>query len=190
MELGLIAFTAAIVSNVCFSFGFGILNVIPHKKHTVFMLVSNFMLILESLICTTAYYLLYNYVFLPFDLVEIATFALMAIVLLVEFLSMQILRKTSKENYYHYEKNFLFVVHVVILAGLAITCNLALDIWHMLFYAGMQFVGMFVVNIIFYALNSRINNRTLPDQTRALAPQLVVMAVLALIGYLLQGIVV
>ncbi|MBQ9789977.1 MAG: hypothetical protein IJW24_00065 [Clostridia bacterium] len=189
MNLGIIAFTAAIVSNVCFSMGFGILNVIPHKKHTVFMLVSNLMVLVESLICTSLYYVLYNYVFLPFDLTELATFALVAIVLLTEFLGMQILRRASKENFYHYEKNFLFVVHVVILAGLAITCNLTLDFWHMLFYAGMQFAGMFAVNVIFYALNSRINNRTLPDQTRALAPQLVILAVLALIGFLAQGLI-
>ncbi len=188
MDLLQIMFVAGIVLNPCFVMGFGILNVIPHKKHTVFMLVSNLMVLVESVIVTALYWVLHNFVFLPFDITELGLFACMVLALLVEFLGMNILKAVTKENYFHYEKNFLFVVHVVILAGLALTANLTLDFWHLLFYSAMQFASVFVVNVIFYALNSRINNRTIPDQTRALAPQLALMSVLSLIGYLLTGI--
>ena len=190
MDMSLIAFSAIIVSNACFSMGFGMLDVIPHKKHTVFMLCSNFMILLESVVCTSLYYLVYNFLLVPFECTDLSMFLLTTMALLVVFLGMTILKKASKENYYHYEKNFLFVVHTVVLMGLALSCNLQLDYVYLLFYIAMQFLGMFAVNIIFFALNRRINNRTIPDQVRALSPQLVVMAVLALIGYLLTGLIV
>ena len=187
MSLSLIAFSAIVVSNVCYTLGFGILGVIPHKKHTEFMLCSNLMILLESIVCTALYYLLYTFVLAPLKVTEFALISVVIIALIVDLVAMLILKKVSKENYFHYEKNFMFVVHAIVIIGIALSCNLSLDFVYVLFYVGAQFLGLFVVNVIFYALNSRINNRTLPDHIRALSPQLVVMSVLSLIGYLLAG---
>ena len=187
MNLSLIALSAIVISNVCFSLGFGTLAIIPHKKHSVFMLTSSLMILIMSAICSSAYYFLYNYVFVPLDMAELALFALTIIVLLVNFIAQMILKNLAKEVYFHYEKNFTFVVHVVVVLGMALASNLSFEFPYYLFSIGMQFLGLFAVNIIFFALNSRINNKFLPEQTRALPPQLALMSVLSLIGYLVAG---
>ena len=79
MSLSLIAFSAIVVSNVCYTLGFGILGVIPHKKHTEFMLCSNLMILLESIVCTALYYLLYTFVLAPLKVTE---FALISVVII------------------------------------------------------------------------------------------------------------
>lgn len=189
MTLSSIALSATIVYNVCFYFGFGLLGVIPHKKHAFFMLVSNFMLLVMSIVCSALYYLLYNFVLVPLECKELSLFAMTVIVLLVDFVAMMVLKALSKENYYHYEKNFLFVVHAIVTLGMVFVSNVTAMFTEFLFSVVMQFVGLLVVNLLFFALNGRINNKFMPEHIRALPPQLILMAVLALVGFLLTGIV-
>jgi len=187
MNIGTLILSSVVANNAAFVNGFGLVGVIPHKKNTVFMLISNLMIMVMSIICSAAYYVFYNYVFIPLNLEELLLFAITLIVLLVDFIAMLILRSVGAEIYYHYEKNFTFVVHAIVVLGLALTANIALEFHVFMISVFMQFVGFFIVNVIFFALNSRINNRTLPDQVRALPPQLALMGVLALIGYLILG---
>lgn len=184
-----IIITSLLVLNPCFVMGFGMLGVIPHKKHLLFFLASSLIILLESIAVCMIYYLLYHYVFEALGVLELVPFALMIVVLLVDFAGMMLCKAISKDVYYHYEKNFMFVVHAVILLGLAFISNVAIPIEYYSFSIGIQFVGLFVVSLIFFAFNSRINNKTMKEQTRGIGPQFVLMAVLALVGYLILSLV-
>lgn len=190
MDLSLIALSAIVVSNVCSMMGFGFLAVIPHKKNFTFLLVSNLMILLLSVASSALYYLLYNFVFLPFECTELALFTTTVIVLLLDFAGLCLLKAFSKESYFHYEKNFMFVVHAVVVIGMLFASNVALDFLPYIFSIVMQFVGLFVVNIIFFALNHKINNKSMPEHIRALSPQLVILSVVALICFLVSGLVI
>jgi len=184
MNLSLIALSAIVISNVCGTLGFGMLGVIPHKKNFTFLLVSNFMILVLSLLTSMLYYVLYNFVFIPFECIELSLFTTTVIVLLFDFCGLCLLKLLSRESYYHYEKNFMFVVHAVVVIGMLFASNVALGFAEYIFSICMQFVGLFVVNLIFFALNHRINNKTMPEYIRALPPQLVIMSVISLICYL------
>lgn len=184
MDLSLVALSAVVISNVCATLGFGIVGVIPHKKHIIFMLASNMMILALSIISSMIYYVLYNFVLLPLACTELAIFITTIVVLLLDFAAMCILKAVSTDCYYHYEKNFMFVVHAVIVIGMLFASNITLDFATYMFSIGMQFVGLFIVNLVFFALNHKVNNRNLPEHVRALPPQLAIMSVLALICYL------
>lgn len=185
MSLSAIALSTVIVSNVCSGLGFGILGVIPHKKNVVFLLTSNMMILALSIVSSMLYFVLYNFVLLPFECTELAVFIMTTIVLLLDFVAMCILKAASAESYYHYEKNFMFVVHAVVVLGMIFASNLALDFATYIFSIGMQFIGLFVVNLLFFSLNHKVNNKMLPEHVRALPPQLAVMSVISLICYLI-----
>ena len=190
MELSLIALSATVISNVCFSLGFGTLGVIPHKKNAVFMLVSNLMILILSTIAGMLYYVLYNFVFVPLEITELAIFSGTIIVLLLDYIAMIILKKVSRESFYHYEKNFMFVIHAVVVLGMLFASNVALNFVTYLFSIAMQFLGFFVINVLFFAMNSRVNSKDMPEHIRALPPQLVLMSVFALMCYLITGLLV
>lgn len=189
MNFSLIALSAIVISNVCATLGFGMLGVIPHKKNFTFLLVSNFMILVLSLVSSMLYYVLYNFVFIPFECVELSLFTTTVIVLLFDFVALCVLKLLSHESYYHYEKNFMFVVHAVVVIGMLFASNTALGFVEYLFSICMQFVGLLVVNIIFFALNHKINNKSMPEHIRALPPQLAIMSVIALICYLVTFLV-
>ena len=184
MSISAIALSAIIISNVCANLGFGILGVIPHKKNVVFMLTSNMMILALSIVSSILYYVLYNFVLVPLGCVELAMFIMTTIVLLLNFAAMCILKSVSSESYYHYEKNFMFVVHTVVVLGMLFVSNLSFNFLTYIFSIGMQFIGLFAVNILFFSLNHKVNNRMLPEHVRALPPQLAIMSVLALVCYL------
>ena len=189
MNFSLIALSAIVISNVCATLGFGMLGVIPHKKNFTFLLVSNFMILVLSLLCSLLYYVLYNFVFIPFECTELALFTTTVIVLLFDFAALCLLKLLSRESYYHYEKNFMFVVHAVVVIGMLFASNTSLGLVEYIFSICMQFVGLLVVNLIFFALNHKINNKSMPEHIRALPPQLIIMSVLALICYLVTFLV-
>ena len=184
MVISTIALSAVVVSNVCASLGFGIVGVIPHKKNVVFMLASNMMILALSLVSSMLYYILYNFVLVPIGSTELSLFIMANIVLLLDFVAMCILKAVSIESFYHYEKNFMFVVHAVVVLGMVFASNVALNFVTYIFSIGMQFVGLFAVNILFFSLNHKVNNKVLPEHVRALPPQLAVMSVVSLICYL------
>jgi len=111
MELSLIALSATVISNVCFSLGFGTLGVIPHKKNAVFMLVSNLMILILSTIAGMLYYVLYNFVFVPLEITELAIFSGTIIVLLLDYIAMIILKKVSRESFYHYDSMSIYLAY-------------------------------------------------------------------------------
>ena len=184
-----IIITSLLVLNPCFVMGFGILGVIPHKKHLLFFLTSSLIILLESIVVCLAYYVIYNYVLAVLGALELIPFVMMIVVLLVDFGGMMLCKAISKDVYFHYEKNFMFVVHAIILLGLAFISDITLPMEYYSFSIGMQFIGLFIVSLIFFAFNSRINNRTIKEQTRGIGPQFVLMAVLARVGYLILGLV-
>ena len=190
MDISIVALSAIVVSNVCATLGFGVLGVIPHKKHLIFMLVSNMMILALSIVCSSLYYVLYNFVFVPLECVELSLFTTTILVLIFNFIAMCILKKASIECFYHYEKNFMFVVHTIVVIGMLFASNVTLDFSTYLFSIGMQFVGLFIVNLLFFTFNHRVNNKNMPEHIRSLPPQLAVMSVLAVVCYLVTYLVV
>ena len=189
MDFSLIALSAIVISNVCSMLGFGFLAVIPHKKNFTFLLVSNLMILVLSIVASAIYFVLYNFVFIPLECTELAVFTTTVIVLLLDFIGLCILKVVSKDSYYHYEKNFMFVVHAVVVIGMLFASNVSLDFASYIFSIAMQFVGLFIVNVLFFALNHRINNKSMPEHIRALPPQLAILSVIALICFLISGLI-
>lgn len=173
-------------SNVISGTGYAAISLQSEKRSFVFMLVSAFATICSAIIAGLAYSALKIYALDAFDISFLSLFAMMIIVVIVAYISRLIIKLASAEQYYLYEKSYQFAIECAVIISILLLINYNNSFLNVMFQLAMFCLGFLLVQVLFYPLYERLDNKRAFKAARNIPLMLYALAVLAMIAASIQ----
>lgn len=157
-EFALVAIAAIFSSNVVAVSGIGALSLQAEKRNFLYMLINSMCIIVSVIVAGLAYYLVHNYILVPAKATDLKLFVVVLFSVLLAFGSSALLKATSKETYFLYEKSYGMAIQTITTVGFLLLCDYAGTFLMTMFELSMFCVGFLLVQFIFWPLYERLDN--------------------------------
>ncbi len=157
-EFALLAINAIFMANVMTYFGYGVIGLQTDKKNFLYLIISCATTIMGVIIGGSIVFALVNYVLIPLDVIFLKTFIIVFISLIMSYLSRLLIKYTSKEAFYLYEKSYQFAAQTILLVGIMLVFDYSLSFLIGIFLVTMYCAGYILVQLLLYAIYDKLDN--------------------------------
>jgi len=182
-EFARIAILAIFSSNIIAVTGIGAISLQSEKRNFIFMLVSALCTTLPIIFSGLIYFVVENYILLPLNAEYLKLFVLAILVVVFSYLVRILLKKVSKEEFFLFEKTYGLPGQIAIGIGTLCLVDFANTFYIIMFELAMFSVGYLLIQIIFYALYERIDNRYTVKAARNVPLMLYSLSLISMVLY-------
>lgn len=182
-EFAQIAILAIFSSNIIAVTGIGAISLQSEKRNFIFMLVSSLCTMLPIIFSGLMYFVVENYILVPLDAEYLKLFILSLLIVVFSYLIRMTLKRVSKEEFFLYEKSYGFPLQIAVGIGTLCLVNFAQTFFIIMFELAMFSVGYLLIQIIFYALYERLDNKYTLKAARNVPLMLYALSLVSMILY-------
>lgn len=175
-----------LASNIVSGVGFGAITLQSEKRNFKFVLTTLLTTIITTVIVGLIYAVLNMYVFVPYNVEFIGVMTIAVLAVCFTYLSRYIVKVISVEQYYLYEKSYQFAIQTILTIGVLLLVNYDQSLVNVVYQLAMYCLGFLGVQLIFYPLYERLDNRKVLKPARNVPLMIYVLAVLAMIFSAIQ----
>ena len=185
-EFMLIAISAILSSNVVAVSGVSAISLQSEKRHFTFMIFTTFLSVLSIIICGVLYNVFEKYVLLPLEATYLKLFVVICLSYVCAFISRSIVKASSKECYFFYEKSYQLPTQTIVVVATLMLMDFGGKLLTNLFSLAMFSVGFILVQIIFYGLYERLDNVYTIKAARNVPVMLFTLSIVSMIFYVIS----
>ncbi len=179
-------FTLFVAENVLLTNGFGALALQRNKNNFWFILVNSLCVGLSIIAGAVLYNLIYRYILDPYNLEKLSILVIILLSGLLNFLSLELIKLTSKEMYYYYDSTYSFVINLALVIAILFLVNPASGIIDTLCYSGFTAVVYILTSLLFASIYKRLHNKKVSVVVRPVPITILTMAILTMIIYVIS----
>ena len=181
MSLTLIILNAIFLSNIVTCFGTGIVGLQSDKKSFVYLLISCASTIIGVLLGEMLIYVIVKYILLPLDVEFLKGYIIVLIALVMAYLSRIIIKYSSNEAYYLFEKGYQFAAQTILMVGIMMVTDLSQTFLNSFYVTAGYCAGYLLVQLLMFALYDKIDSRSNFKPARNVPILLYTMCILGII---------
>ena len=185
MDITMIVLNAIFFSNIISYLGCGIIGLQSDKKNFLYLLVSCASTIIGVILGEMLIYLVLNNILIPLKFEFLKMFVIILVALIMAYLSRIIIKYTSKESFYLFERSYQFAAQTVLMVGIMIVTDLSQTFLNSLYIVAAYCAGYLLVQLLMYALYDKIDSRNNFKPARNVP---VLLYTLSIIGIILTSI--
>lgn len=185
-EFASVALVAIFSSNVVAISGIGAISLQSEKRNFLYMLVSSMCIIVSVIIAGLAYFTVNEYILVPLNAEELKLFVVMLFCVLLAFASRAILKVSTKEIFFIYEKSYGLPIQTAVCIGTIVLVDFAQDFLMVMFELAMFCVGFLLVQLLFYAMYARLDNSYTLKPARNVPVMLYTLSIVSIILYAIR----
>ncbi len=186
-EFALVAIASIFSSNVVAVAGVGAVSLQAEKKNFFYMLVNTMCIVVSVIISGLAYYAVENYILLKANALELKLVVLVIFAVLLSFASSAVLKATSKELYFLYEKSYGLAVQTITIVGTLLLCDYSRTFLMTMFELSMFCVGFLLVQFLFWPIYERLDNHHTLKPARNVPIMLYCLSVVSMLFYIIMS---
>lgn len=157
-EFALLAINAIFISNIMTYYGYGLIGLQTEKKNFLYLIISCATTIMGVIVGGVSVFAVVNYVLIPLDVVFLKMFIIVFIALVMSYLSRLLIKFTSKESFYLFEKSYQFAAQTVLMVGIMLVFDYTLSLLNSMFLITMYCAGYILVQLLMYAIYDKLDN--------------------------------
>lgn len=180
-EFAVVAVSCILSSNIVAMGGFGAISLQSEKRNFLFMLVSTLANIVSIISAGLIYYAIDRYVLTALDAGYLKLFIITLLSLVFAYGTRVIIKYSTKEMFFLYEKSYGFAMQVIVTIGTLIIMTYSVRFLLAMFYLAMYCVGYLMIEILFFALYERLDNDKVLKPARNIPLMLYTLAIVGII---------
>lgn len=179
----MVIYTLFVAENVLLTNGFGALALQRNKNNFLFILVNSLCFGISIIASAVLYNLVYQYILDPYNLEELGILVIILLSGLFNYLSLCLIKLTSKEMYYYYDTTYSFIINLAVLIGILFIFDPAITILETLCYSGFTALVYIITSLLFASFYKRLHNKKVSKVIRPVPITILTMAIIAMIIY-------
>lgn len=185
MDFAEIAIFAMLSSNIVAMMGFGAVSLQTEKKNFFYMIAVTMCSIVAIICSGIIYCLIYEFVLIPLSATDLKLLVIVLLSLISTFLVRMLLKKISKEYYWLYVRGYSFAIENVICIGTLLLVDFTSGVWAAMFELGVFSIGFLLVQILFFSIYAKIDNKSNLKPARNVPLMLYTLSILSMIIYVI-----
>lgn len=179
----IVIYTLFVAGNVLLTNGFGALALQRNKNNFLFILVNSLCFAVSIIASAVLYNLIYRYILDPYNLESLGILIIILLSGLFNYLSLGLIKLTSKEMYYYYDSTYSFIINLAVLIAVLFTLSPTMTILETLLYSGFTALVYVITSLLFASFYKRLHNKKVSKVIRPVPITILTMAILAMIIY-------